>query len=75
MSTVCSCSFLDSDSYSYRSHSVGLATVSDLSSGRAVGRIGSHDLSGVLDRLGAIIVGSSASHEGGGSGDHGGTHF
>lgn len=59
----------------YRGDGVGLGAVGELSGGRAVGGVGSDDLSGILDRLTAVTPGGGASHEGGGSGDHGGTHF
>lgn len=59
----------------YRSDSVGLGAVGDLSGSRAVGGVSSDNLSGVLDRLAAVSPSSGASHEGGRSGDHSGTHF
>lgn len=59
----------------YRGDGVGLGAVGELSGGGAVGGVGSDDLSGVLDRLTTITPSSGTSHEGGGSGDHGGTHF
>lgn len=57
---------------SHRSHGVGLASVGDLGGSRAVGGVGSHELSGI-DWLGTIVVSRSTGHEG--SRDHGGTHF
>lgn len=58
---------------SYLGDGVGLAVVHNLRGRRAVGGVGSHNLSGVH---GAVGPGGCTSHEGGGSSCDGGeTHF
>ena len=59
---------------SYLSDGVGAGAVGDLSGSRAVGGVGSKNLSGVADGT-VVAVGGGTGHEGSRGSDGGGTHF